>query len=117
MKESYTEYIDQDSLCACAEAGNFEMMNWLLQENDFDFVWTSDLFSKAAKSGNIPIMELCFRNGCPTGESICSSAMQNKNDEACAALNLSNELGYEDFMSMNLPDATEVAELLEKHCD
>ena len=82
LKESYTEYINQDSLYACAEAGNFEIMNWLLQELDIDVELTFNLFSKAAKSGNIPIMELCLRNGCPTDESICSSAMQNKNGEA-----------------------------------
>ena len=80
--ESYKKYIDQDSLYACAETGNFEAMNSLLQVSDFDFNWTLELFSQAAKSGNIPMMELCLRNGCTTGASICSSAMQNKNHEA-----------------------------------
>ena len=82
LKESYTGFIDQDTLFAFAKTGNFEAVNWLLQESDFDFEWTSELFSQAAKSGNIQIMEFCLQNGCPTDESICSSSMQNKNVEA-----------------------------------
>ena len=81
LKKCYTKYINSDSLFAFAEAGNFEAINWLLQENDFDFEWTFDLFWKSAKGGSIPIMELCLQNNCPNHDSICVSAMQNKNKE------------------------------------
>ncbi|GFH56467.1 hypothetical protein CTEN210_12943 [Chaetoceros tenuissimus] len=83
LKESYkdfAQYMDEDTFDGCAESGNIEVMNWLLQENDCE--WNSSLFSTAARSGSIPMMELCLQNGCPPCEDICSSAMQNTNQEA-----------------------------------
>ncbi|GFH52672.1 hypothetical protein CTEN210_09148 [Chaetoceros tenuissimus] len=81
LKESYEESdIHRHNFNTCAEGGSIETMNWLLQKQDCD--WSSFLFSHAAKSGSIPMMQLCFQNGCPAEEYICSSAMVNKNHEA-----------------------------------
>ncbi|GFH56466.1 hypothetical protein CTEN210_12942 [Chaetoceros tenuissimus] len=83
LKEHYKDsakHVDEYTFDDCAEGGSIEVMNWLLGENDCE--WDSSLFSKAAKSGSIPMMELCLQNGCPPSEDICSSAMENKNHEA-----------------------------------
>ncbi|GFH52659.1 hypothetical protein CTEN210_09135 [Chaetoceros tenuissimus] len=84
LKESYEfPNINRYTFNICAGSGSLTVMNWLLQENDLSqglCEWSSYLFSKAATSGSIPMMELCLRNGCQPRE--CSSAMENKNKEA-----------------------------------
>jgi hypothetical protein len=83
LKKSYEDplhYVNEDTFNYCALGGNIEVMNWLLQQHECE--WSSYLLSCAARSGSIPMMELCLQNGCPPREYICSSAMQNKNTEA-----------------------------------
>ncbi|GFH52661.1 hypothetical protein CTEN210_09137 [Chaetoceros tenuissimus] len=67
--EPSSDYVDEYTFkLYCVEGGNVEVMNWLLQENDCE--WSSFLFSRAAISGSIPMMELCLQNGCPMDENI-----------------------------------------------
>ncbi|GFH59489.1 hypothetical protein CTEN210_15965 [Chaetoceros tenuissimus] len=83
LNESYEDFflnVHQSTFYGCAEGGSIELLNWLLEENNCE--WDSSLFSNAAKSGSIPMMELCLQNDCPSPEYVCSSAMENKNQEA-----------------------------------
>ncbi|GFH44720.1 hypothetical protein CTEN210_01194 [Chaetoceros tenuissimus] len=87
LKESYKDFDfgNEYDFGACARGGNVEVMNWLLQQ--YECKWTKYIFFKAASSGSIPMMELCFQHECPTSEYACQCAMENENkDVALAAL-------------------------------
>ncbi|GFH52670.1 hypothetical protein CTEN210_09146 [Chaetoceros tenuissimus] len=83
LKEHYANsfhLMNEFTFRNCAEGGSTEVMNWLLQVNN-DCDWDSFVFAAAAKSGSIPMMELCLQNGCPPHTYICSSAMENIDKE------------------------------------
>ncbi|GFH52667.1 hypothetical protein CTEN210_09143 [Chaetoceros tenuissimus] len=80
LKESYepsSNHFNKSTFLACAEGGNIEVMNWLMEQHDCD--WKNrDIFSRAAISGSIPIMEMCLQNGCPADQYTYLEAMKNK---------------------------------------
>ncbi|GFH52669.1 hypothetical protein CTEN210_09145 [Chaetoceros tenuissimus] len=81
LKENYEQMNEHEyTFKACAEGGNIEVMNWLLQQKDC--VWSSYLFARSAESGSIQMMELCFQHECPPHERVCSGSMMNKNKDA-----------------------------------
>jgi len=81
LKENYENFISKEEyiFLDCAKGGYVEVMKWVLDVAPEECDWNDDLFYAAARSGSIPMMELCLRMGCPTIPLVCASTMGNEN--------------------------------------
>ncbi|GFH50089.1 hypothetical protein CTEN210_06565 [Chaetoceros tenuissimus] len=89
---SYTDCITQDTFWACANGGNLEVMNWMLQIRDCE--WDEELFASAARSGSIPMLELCVQNGCHHSLYVSLHAVQTDKLKALNSLQWLHSYGF-----------------------